>query len=138
MKIKKHQEALCTTPVTQAELTACSKGLVRAGFCEIPKSYANFLAQTNGYAWNGYEFYGTLTVEEDGTGYRLMDIITQNIGFDNNYGVCGKLLLGRFDIAYYVYNSASGKYEELDSDSPELDVMTEFDTFEELLDAIHL
>lgn len=130
-----HQEGeLRPQPATSGGLLQCNRRLIRLGLSPIPAGYADFLGQNNGYAWNGYEFYGTHPVEDAALpsgGYCLADIASKNEEFHRNYGLGNKLLLGIRDISYFTYNAFTRRYEELESDSRE--VMAEFDDFNSLL-----
>lgn len=131
--------ALCCPPITKASLSHCNDELEAAGFHSIPQSYADFLTYTNGFAWNGYEFYGSSIIcERDSlsgveTGYCLYDIVSHNESFHTHYPWIDKLLLGHFDFSYYTYDPHSCKFEELDRDSPQLDSMQQFDSFDQLI-----
>ncbi|MCR4793250.1 MAG: SMI1/KNR4 family protein [Lachnospiraceae bacterium] len=82
----------------------------------LPEGYVRFLKIANGYAWNGFEFFGTYRVTEKKSGYTIPDIVTMNQDMhERKLGLTNMIVLGRFDDDLYVYNYAESKYQALDN-----------------------
>ena len=124
--------AMIPRPASEKDLSQCKEDLVELSLEPLPQGYIDFLKKNNGLAWNGIEFYSTDQVVEASNpdGYKLMDLVTMNDDFNDQYELDEKVLLGRADDDYYTYNIETKKYEILEFSSCE--VMDEFDTFEDL------
>ena len=112
------------------DLAQCRKDLLELALEPLPLGYVDFLKKCNGFAWNGIEFYSTDQVYDPESDYTLLDIVSTNDDFSDNYEMDDRVLLGRADDDYYTYNIETKKYEILEYTST--DLMEEFDSFEEL------
>ena len=119
--------AVIVEPATDIEIERCNRDLGDIGCPALPWEYAELLKVANGFAWNGFEFYGTYQVKEKSSGYVLRDIVSVNEKYDYDE----LLILGTFDEDYYVYDSNDGKYRALDRLT-----MMEVDCFESVEDLI--
>ena len=81
----------------------------------IPESYAEFLKISNGYAWNGFEFFGTYQVTVKQSGYTLSDIVGVNQNYrERKFGLKDMIVLGEFDDDLYaVLQIAFTRYLQL-------------------------
>ena len=97
----------------------------------MPDDYIYFLKNiANGVSWNGFEFFGTYQVTVKSSGYVLRNIVYMNALYrQRKMGMGNLLLVGRFDDDIYVYDSASGQYQALDSLT-----LIEIDTYESFED----
>ena len=123
-------DALIVEPATNFEIKRCQRDLGDVGCVHLPKEYKKFLKIANGFAWNGFEFYGTYEVTEKSSGYVLRDIVGYNERFgerlDDHF-----LILGTFDEDYYVWDNERKQYRSLDR-LTRMDV-DEFESFEDLI-----
>jgi len=133
--LEEDQTAWILRPATQKEINLCQKNLKKIELEPLPQGYIDFLKMHNGFAWNGIEFYGTYRVSilEDPDGFKLIDIISMNDEFNDDYELDEKVLLGRADEDYFTYDIDTQKYEALERESRE--AWEQFDTFEELFSA---
>ena len=98
----------------------------------LATDYIDFLYETNGFLWNGIEFYGTHPVEVGNFEMRgLMDAHyhVQTLYSDPVFD--SKLVLGKMDDDLYIYDGCTGKYEILDR--ADRAVMDRFDNFEDMI-----
>jgi hypothetical protein len=109
----KRTGAYVAEPVGDAEIEKCNSSLEECGYPRMPEDYAKFLKVANGFAWNGFEFYGTVQSKEKQAegGFKLRDIVTFNDEYCFDEEI---LILGKFDEDYYVYDSQSGRYFTVD------------------------
>jgi len=130
--LNEDEGAMIPRPATDEDIADCQEDLVNLALEPLPQGYIDFLIKCNGLAWNGIEFYSTYQVSEDDnpTGFILMDLVTMNDDFNNNYELDEKVLLGRADEEYYTYNIETQKYEILELGSSE--ALEEYNTFAEL------
>ena len=121
-------DALIVEPATDFEIKRCQRDLGDIDCVRLPKEYEKFLKFANGFAWNGFEFYGTYEVREKATGYVLKDIVGYNerIVIDDHI-----LILGTFDEDYYVWDAKEKRYRSLDR-LTRMDV-DEYESFEDLV-----
>ena len=102
----------------------------------IPDDYAGFLRLANGYAYNGYFFYGTKELLEREGGFCLPDILEVNEGAGMYEEIPdGFIVVGRhvFDDVFddvYAYDTGSRKYYVFERGSD--DYGDPFDSFESL------
>lgn len=146
-------DALIIKPATDEEIARCNGDLadilrsggdyidsIRPGaktsgasgtVLSIPESYAEFLKISNGYAWNGFEFFGIYQTTVKASGYTLPDLITMNEKYHNDkMGLDDMIVLGRFDDDIYVYNFKESEYQALDSLT--LSYIDSFEGFDDL------
>ena len=127
--------ALIAQPAYDVAIRKCNRNLRCIGLKPMPKGYADFLKAANGYAWNGFEFYGTDICKEASSGYVLRDIVAVN--YDMRERKCdfpaNTLILGQFDEDIYIYDDKKKKYLSLDSMT--LSEMDAFDSFSDLLES---
>ncbi|MCR4654929.1 MAG: YrhA family protein [Lachnospiraceae bacterium] len=108
------------------ELSVCVEDLISIGMPALPADYIEFLEIANGFAWNGFEFFGTYQVTVKKQGYVLRDIVSVNKDWhDRKLGLEGKLVLGQFDDDIYIYDPETKKYQALDNMT-----LTEIDTYD--------
>jgi len=126
------QGAMIPRPATDDDIIQCQTDLVDLYLEPLPQGYIDFLMKCNGLAWNGIEFYSTYQVSEadNPSSFILMDLVTMNNDFNNQYELDEKVLLGRADEEYYTYNIETQKYEILEFGSSE--ALEEYDTFAKL------
>jgi len=119
-------------PATDDDIAGCQKDLIDLGLEPLPQGYIDFLKKYNGLAWNGIVFYSTdiVTEADNPSGFKLMDLVSQNDEFNDRFELDDKVLLGIADDDYYTYNIETKKYEVLEFTSR--DLMEEFDSFADL------
>ena len=124
--------AMIPRPASDEDIAECQGDLAEYGLEPLPQGYIDFLKINNGLAWNGIVFYSTyiVTVEGDPSGFKLMDLVSENDDFNDRYELDEKVLLGRQDEEYFTYNITTKKYEVLELESRE--IWEEFDNFEDL------
>jgi len=122
--------AMICKPVTNSEVEQCQMDLKEMALESIPNGYIDFLKLSNGFSWNGIEFYSTYRVTDPETNYMLLDIVSANDEFNDLYQLDHLVLLGKEDEDYYAYNISNGLYEILERESRQ--AMEEFKTFDEL------
>lgn len=143
-QLRDDDAALIVESATSGELAQCQKDLAEAEFPTMPDGFVDFLHLCNGFAWNGVEFFSTYEIEvepdedeadDDDDPYVLPDIVTANEDFVDDYDeLPGKLLIGRSDEEFYLYDFESGLYQVLDRTG--LDELESFETFEELFEDV--
>ena len=128
-------DALIIKPATDFEADRCDNDLKEVFSLSLPEDYKEFLKKiANGYAWNGFEFFGTYKVTVNKSGYVLQDILHMNDVYRNRkLGLSSlpMLLIGRFDDDIYIYNFAKKKYQSLDSLT--LFEIDDYDSIEDLI-----
>ncbi len=130
--LREDHSAMIPRPATKEDIAECQQDLDEMALEQIPKDYIKFLKKSDGFAWNGIVFYGTHLVRkaDNPTGFLLMDFVSVNCDFNDNYELDEKVLLGCEDDGYYTYNIETKKYEVSDEDPSE--ALEEYDTFAEL------
>ena len=125
-------EALIARPADDTEIEKCDRDLREMGLLPLPEGYARFLKSANGYAWNGFEFFGTDRCKEDSSDYVLKNIVEFNEYIRERMGCSDDVLvLGRFDEDIYIYDYSESRYKAIDRlTSMDAD---EFEDFEDLL-----
>ncbi|MCR5688086.1 MAG: SMI1/KNR4 family protein [Lachnospiraceae bacterium] len=97
----------------------------------LPDDYTEFLKIANGYAWNGFQFFGTYQVTVKKSGYTLLDIVSVNQNYrERKFGLKDMIVLGDFDDDLYAYDFKSSKYLVMDQIT--LTPFDEYDSFDEL------
>lgn len=114
LEITHRTGALLAAPAENQDVSECNVALCLSGFRKLPKEYARFLKKTNGYAWNGFEFFGTDEARREAESYVLRDIVWFNeyIGARKDLAD-GCLVLGRFDEDIYLYDGNEKKYNQM-------------------------
>jgi len=106
-------------PATAVDLIRCRMKLAKMKLPEIPKAYADFLRQCNGFSDGGDQaFYGT------------DQIVSANDNEKAFFRAKKKILLGIGGEDLYVYNAKTGHYEVWDETC--FDVYKEYETFEDM------
>ena len=138
---EKHPSVMIVRPATDKDIQMCNEDFIEWGMnLKLPDEYVNFLKQLNGFAWNGIELYSTDRVTDTETGYMLNDIVSANEDFHDNYDEYERfkkyLCFGRVDDDMYIYNTTkeNKRWEVLDIVG--LNVMEEYDSFEEFFVAV--
>jgi hypothetical protein len=96
---------------TDAELDECNRRLETCDFPRLPEEYVKFLKLANGFAWNGFQFFGATRTKEAITDFVLRDIVSYNDEYSYEEGI---LILGSFDEVYYVYDAEHKDYRSID------------------------
>ncbi|MCR5323015.1 MAG: YrhA family protein [Lachnospiraceae bacterium] len=124
--------ALIIKPAGEFEINRCQEDLKGIEVPELPDGYIEFLTEiANGFAWNGFEFFGTYQVTVKKSGYKLIDIVQYNYKLKyRKEGLKNKLVLGRFDDDIYIYNTKTRKYQALDALT--LIEIESYDSFEDM------
>lgn len=124
--------AIIADSATESHIRECSRRLCRLSFPALPSEYKRFLRTANGFAWNGFEFFGTDTVADISTCYKLRDVVTANRELYERAKLPeDMLIIGRFDEDIYVFRQTLKKYLALDSLTSI--VIDTYSSFEELL-----
>ena len=124
--------AMIIKPADDAKIEKCDRDLRGKGLFHLPGGYVQFLKLANGYAWNGFEFFGTERCKDDSSDYVLGDIVESNEYIRKRVGLSDEhLVLGRFDEDIYVYDYGGFSYKAIDR-LTSMDA-EEFDSFEDLL-----
>jgi hypothetical protein len=121
-------DALVVDPAMEHEIHRCNRDLADIEAPPLPVEYMLMLGVANGYAWNGFEFYGTYEVKQKDSNYLLWDIVRINEKYAWGEHI---LILGKFDEEYYVYNTENQKYMAYDRLT-----QIENDTFDSLADML--
>ncbi len=99
----------------------------------LPEGYIKTLKVINGIEFNGIILYGVdETLLKDAPNQPVNGLIENNEIWYENEWERPYLFLGDGDISWYVYDSETEKYYELDKPSGE--ICEEFSDFEQLLD----
>jgi len=127
--LKEDSGSMISRPASDDDIKGCQKDLIDLGLEPLPQGYIDFLKKNNGLAWNGIVFYSTdiVTEADNPSGFKLMDLVSQNDEFNDRFELDEKVLLGIADDDYYTYNIETKKYEVLEFTSR--DLMEEFDSF---------
>ena len=134
LKTTADSDALIIDPADDTKIEKCNRDLLDNGLHPLPEGYVRFLKISDGYAWNGFEFFGTENCTEKSTGYTLSDIVGFNEYIRERKGYSDDLLvLGRFDEDIYIYDYLEKRYKAIDRlTSIEAD---DFESFEDLLNS---
>jgi len=127
--LREDQSSMIPRPATDEDIDQCQTDLDDLGLEPLPQGYIDFLKKCNGLAWNGIVFYSTDQIKEadNPTSFILMDLVTMNDEFNDQYEFDEKVLLGCADEEYYTYNIETLKYEILERGCSE--PIEEYDTF---------
>lgn len=102
---------------------------------ELPKSYLDFLKNVNGIEFNGYIVYG---IDEEFCvnlpKQHINGFISNNLDWYDNEWLKKFIFFGDSDISWYVFDTETNRYLELDKPSEE--EMSAFSSFEEMIDKI--
>jgi hypothetical protein len=96
---------------TDAEIEECNRRLETCDFPRLPEEYADFLKIANGFAWNGFQFFGATRTKKTTSDFVLRDIVSYNDEYSYEEGV---LIFGSFDEVYYVYDAERKDYRSID------------------------
>lgn len=130
--ISESEVALMGAPAESRDLPEARKALSSREFPPPPEGYMAFLRRVNGLCWNGVEFHGTTPVSDSESDYELEDLMEANEAFRETHGLVNRLLIGRADEEYYIYNAEEDSYEVVDATV--MDVIASFSDFNALFE----
>ncbi len=125
--LENDEQAVLMHPVTSQSLSATQGFFLKKELSGLPDDYIEFLHLTNGLVYGYISLYGTNAVEEE----RMLDLVTANEKFLEEYDDKKLLLLGHNRSSLLVYNRETELYEIVDQE--ELEMVDEFEDFEEML-----
>ena len=111
--LKKMNEnfAVFFQPVDPVKAQQASVSLVKMGLPKIPKDYLDFLAETDGIAFNGLELYGIADHERNkGAFFHFSLIKSYETRLDHKI-LKDKLVIGSAPEVLIAYNAVEKKYE---------------------------
>ena len=108
-------DALIVEPAGDMEIERCNEDLLDIDLRGLPEEHALFFRTASGFAWNGFQFFGTWEVREKSSGYVLADIVGYNERIRERRDISDALLIvGTFDEDVYVYDYDRKRYYALD------------------------
>ncbi|OPZ78395.1 MAG: hypothetical protein BWY78_00615 [Alphaproteobacteria bacterium ADurb.Bin438] len=123
--------AIIVKPAEAMEIARCQRDLHDIGAPSLPLEYIEFLKIANGFAWNGFEFYGTYQISDNNSDFEMQDIVSVNHKLRQMKELGNRIVLGKFDEDIYVYDFDAKEYMSLDKLT--LIDISSFSSFEELL-----
>lgn len=112
--IKKFPECITFTPCSETEIVKASTLLAASGFCAIPEEYKSFLKLTDGFSYNGIEFFGIQSHNRTIKKYTFPDIAASTFHYKGYAFFRRKLVLGRISEALICYDKTSDDYTIVD------------------------
>lgn len=116
------------------EIEFVNKFLSEQKFSPMPREYAEFLKLTNGFIYNGIEFFGTTYHFREEKKYYFPDIITINKHYKKYNFFRDKVILGRLSESLLIYDKKENRFSIVDR--IKLRARTEVKTFEEFLEIL--
>ena len=136
-KLISRESAVVFAPTSQEEIAVTSSFLEQNNLAPLPLEYIEFLKNTNGFTYNGIEFFGTKTHHREEKGYIFPDIITINKHYIPYKYFFQKVIIGRLSEGLIVYNRKENSFSI--TDRIKLRHLIELDDIEELLSLlVHL
>lgn len=129
---KSHQECVSFAPADEKQLKESNRWLLSHGFSEIPDEYKSFLQLTNGFTFNGIEFYGTVPHPRPEKDYIFPDLVSVNKYYLNYDFFNSKIVIGRLSENILLYDSKLKCYAF--TDRINLRSRIEFESFTQMLD----
>ncbi len=128
-------EAILFPPATVEEVSSLQDGLKAAQLSGIPQSYGQFLLESNGFAWNGVQFYGTREMVEPADPLTLPSLIQahQRIA-DIRPDLAPWQVIGAADDDLYVFDTEKKTAAVLDRST--FEVIEEYRSFGDLFEAV--
>lgn len=114
LKALQENDAIIFDAANEKVIRIVSTMLVKNGFSPLPKQYAKLLAFTDGFVWNGVEFYGTKTNKRIGKGYSVPSIVDANLEFKDIDALKSKVVLGSASEELFAFDVDSRKYVLID------------------------
>ena len=112
--IKKFPDCITFTPCAESEVNKISALLAASGFCALPPEYKEFLKITDGFSYNGVEFFGIQNHNRTTKKYTFPDIAASTFHYKGYAFFHHKLVLGRISEALICYDKVSDDYTIVD------------------------
>ncbi|MBE6452170.1 MAG: hypothetical protein E7012_01605 [Alphaproteobacteria bacterium] len=127
-------DCISFTSATDDDIKNLSAHFQECGLPPIPQSYALFLKNSNGFQYDGIEFYGTIEHKRTEKDYTFPSLLTANKDFSNYEFFSNKLLIGIMLENFIIFDSTTQKFAIVDAIS--LHTLKEFPDFRELIKTI--
>ena len=105
--------------------------------CELPplpQDYKDFLLITNGFIYDGLEFFGTKSYDRKEKNYTFSGLSDINLKFVEYQFFSDKLIIGKMSENLIIYDSTNGYYSIVDSIN--LCSQIEFSEFKDIINII--
>lgn len=128
----KDDNAVFFPAASEHDIEFASSLLSNNRFALIPDEYIEILTETNGFAWNGLEFYGTEPRERSEYDYTLPSIVDINTSFTRKEIIRDRLIIGAAASEVFLYDGRFKKFQVARRFN--LDVETTHPTLEQALE----
>lgn len=130
--LKSYKGSITFPPSNAEQIQEVNNTLKKYQFSTIPEEYQTFLERSNGYTYNGVEFFGTISHPREAKGYIFPDLTITNIHYSQYSFFNNKIIIGRVSESMMLYDKSSDTYAVVDRLT--LRSRVEVRSFEELLD----
>ena len=128
------ESAVIFSPSSQEDFALTSSFLEQNNLAFLPLDYIDFLKNTNGFTYNGIEFFGTKPHYREEKDYIFPDIITINKHYIPYKYFAQKVIIGRLSDALIAYNKKENSYSIIDR--VKLRSLVELNHIKELFDLL--
>lgn len=112
--LKRHPESITFLPCSENEIIKMSALLSASGFSSIPGEYKEFLRITDGFSYNGLEFFGIQNHNRPNKQYTFPDIAASTFHYKGYAYFKNKIVLGRISEALICYDKNTDDYTIVD------------------------
>ena len=118
----------------EKDIQKINSDLISYELSPLPQDYKDFLLITNGFIYDGLEFFGTISHDRKEKNYIFSSIIDINIEFIEYQFFSDKLIVGKMSENLIIYDSTNNYYSIVDSIN--LCSQVEFSEFKDILKII--
>lgn len=112
--LKAYPQSITFPPCSENEILKESALLAAGGFCAIPEEYKEFLRLTDGFSYNGLEFFGIQNHNRGNKQYTFPDIAASTFHYKGYAYFKNKIVLGRISEALLCYDKNEDDYTIVD------------------------
>ena len=106
---------VCFPAAKDKDIQKANSFLVASGLPNLPQDYKDFLLITNGFCYDGLEFFGTETHHRKEKNYTFSSICSINNDFIEYQFFADKLIIGKMSENFIIYDSTNNSYVIVDS-----------------------
>lgn len=97
-------------PSDENDIIRVNQFLESHQFSAIPKEYQQLLKITNGFIYNGIEFFGTVNHYRDEKKYTFPDLLASNMHYEKYDFFQNKIIIGRISENLMFYDKSTQNY----------------------------